>query len=98
MNKIIFKPKNDRILVKQHEADKKTAGGIILAGETKDLTFTGEVIAIGVGVVNKDGSIRPIDLNVGDKVMFGKFSYNDIKINGEEFLVMREDDVIGVLL
>jgi chaperonin GroES len=97
MSKINFKPQDDRILVKQFNPETKTASGIILPGESKDLAYRGEVIAIGAGVRNRDGSLRPINVNVGDTIIFGKFSYNEIKLDDEEFLVMREDDVIGIL-
>ena len=95
---MIFRPLHDPIIVKRLEEERMTASGIFLpdtAGENPD---QGEVIAIGPGKIKEDGNVRPLNVKVGDKVLFGKYSGQTVKVHGEELLVMREDDVMGVLV
>ncbi|MCB9730421.1 MAG: co-chaperone GroES [Deltaproteobacteria bacterium] len=92
-----FKPLNDRILVKRVEEETKTAGGIIIPDSAKEKPLQGEVLAVGSGKIHEDGSVRAMDIRVGDKVLFGKYGGTDIKIDGEDRIILREDDVLGIV-
>lgn len=92
-----IRPLHDRVVVKRLEAEEKTASGIILPGSAAEKPDMGEIIAVGAGKVNKDGSRRALDVKVGDKILFGKYSGQTVKVDGEELLVMREEDIFGIV-
>jgi chaperonin GroES len=92
-----IRPLHDRIIVKRLEEERKTASGIVIPDSAAEKPDQGEVLAIGKGKVLEDGGVRPLDLKVGDKILFGKYSGQAVKVKGEELLVMREEDVMGVL-
>ncbi len=92
-----FRPLHDRVLIKRLESEEKTAGGIILVDSAQEKPMEGEVIAIGSGTVKEDGSVRALDVSVGDKVLFGKWSGTEIKLDGEDLLIMKESDIMGIL-
>ena len=97
MAKTKFRPLHDRVVVKRIDAEEKTAGGIIIPDTAKEKPQRGEVIAIGAGTRTDDGKLIPIDIKVGDKVLFGKWSGTEIKLDGEELLIMKESDIMGVI-
>jgi chaperonin GroES len=92
-----FRPLHDRVVVKRIEAEEKSAGGIIIPDTAKEKPQQGEVIAVGPGGRDETGKLIPIDLGVGDRVLFGKWSGTEVKLDGEEYLIMKESDVMGVL-
>jgi chaperonin GroES len=92
-----IRPLHDRIIVERLEEETKTAGGIIIPDTAKEKPQQGKVIAAGKGKKTEDGKVLPLDVKVGDKILFGKYSGTEIKIEGKEFLMMREDDVLGVI-
>jgi chaperonin GroES len=92
-----FRPLHDRIVVKRITADEKTAGGIIIPDTAQEKPQQGEVIAVGPGARNEQGQIVALDVKVGDTVLFGKWSGTEVKIDGQELLIMKESDVMGVL-
>ena len=93
-----IRPLQDRVIVKRlEEAVEKTKGGIIIPDTAKEKPQQGKVIAVGKGKVNDEGKLTPLDVKVGDKILFGKYSGSEIKINGEEHLIMREEDILGVV-
>ena len=92
-----IRPLQDRIIVKRVEEEEKTKGGIIIPDTAKEKPMEGKVIAVGKGKVLEDGKINPLDVKVGDRVLFGKYSGTEVKIDGEEHLIMREDDILGVI-
>jgi len=93
-----LRPLYDRIVVKRIEEDEqKSEGGIIIPDSAKEKPQEGEVIAVGKGKKTEDGKILPLDVKAGDRVLFGKYSGNDVKVDGVEYLIMREDDVLGVI-
>ena len=92
-----IRPLHDRIIVKRLEEERKTASGIVIPDTAAEKPDQGEVLAIGKGRLLEDGKVRPLDLKVGDKILFGKYSGQSVKVKGEELLVMREEDVMGVL-
>jgi chaperonin GroES len=92
-----IKPLQDRILVQRVEEETKTKGGIIIPDSAKEKPIEGKVVAVGNGKVKDDGTRAPMDLKEGDKILFGKYSGTEVKIDGEEYLIMREDDVLGVI-
>ena len=92
-----IRPLHDRIIVKRLEEERKTASGIVIPDTAAEKPDQGEVLAVGKGKVLEDGKVRPIDLKVGDRVLFGKYSGQAVKVKDEELLVMREEDVMGVL-
>ncbi|MCB1783485.1 MAG: co-chaperone GroES [Alphaproteobacteria bacterium] len=94
---IKFRPLHDRVLVRRIEADTKTAGGIIIPDSATEKPIEGEVIAVGKGHINDNGDVRPLDVKAGDKVIFSKWSGTEIKIDGEDLLVMKESDIVGVI-
>ncbi len=92
-----FRPLHDRVLVRRIEAATKTAGGIIIPDTAQEKPQEGEVVSIGSGARAEDGTITPLDLKAGDKILFGKWSGSEVKLNGEDLLIMKESDVLGVL-
>jgi len=92
-----LRPLHDRLIVERLSEDEKTAGGIIIPESAKEKPQRGKVIAIGKGKVAEDGSIRPLDLQAGDTVLFGKYAGTEVKIDAEDRLIMREDDVLAVI-
>jgi chaperonin GroES len=97
MAKIKFRPLHDRVVVKRVEAEQKTAGGIIIPDAAREKPQQGEVIATGPGGRDETGKLIPIDVKTGDTVLFGKWSGTEVKIEGEDFLIMKESDIMGVL-
>ncbi len=91
------KPLHDRVIVKRIEEDETTKGGIIIPDTAKEKPIQGEVVAIGEGKIHEDGSRRPVDVKVGDRVLFGKYSGTEVKFDDDDFLVMREDDVMAIV-
>ena len=92
-----FRPLHDRVVVKRIEAEAKTAAGIIIPDAAKEKPSQGEVIAVGPGGRDESGKLIPIDIQVGDRVLFGKWSGTEVKIDGQELLIMKESDIMGVL-
>ena len=92
-----IRPLQDRVLVKRVEEEQKTKGGIIIPDTAKEKPIEGEVIAVGNGKVLEDGKVRPLDIKKGDRVLFGKYAGTEIKLDGDEYLIMREDDILGVI-
>jgi chaperonin GroES len=92
-----FRPLHDRILVKREDAEEKSKGGIIIPDSAKEKPVEGVVIAVGNGKFLDDGKTRPVSLEVGNKILFGKYSGNEIKLDGVEHVILREEDVLGVL-
>jgi chaperonin GroES len=92
-----FRPLHDRILVRRVDSEEKTKGGIIIPDTAKEKPQEGEVIAVGPGARNDAGQIQPLDVKVGDRILFGKWSGTEIKINGEDLLIMKESDVMGII-
>ena len=92
-----FRPLQDRVLVRRIEEEEKTKGGIIIPDTAKEKPMEGEVIAAGPGARGDDGALHPLDVKVGDRVLFGKWSGTEIKIDGEDLVVMKESDIMGVV-
>lgn len=92
-----LKPLQDRILVQRVEEENKTKGGIIIPDTAKEKPVEGKVVAVGNGKVSEDGHRIALELKVGDRVLFGKYSGTEVKVEGDEFLIMREDDVLGII-
>ena len=92
-----FRPLNDRVLVRAMEEENRTAGGIIIPDTAKEKPQTGEVMAVGPGGRREDGALIPMDVKVGDQILFGKYSGNEVNIDGKDYLIMRESDILGVL-
>jgi len=92
-----FRPLQDRVLIRRIEEEEKTAGGIIIPDTAKEKPMEGEVIAAGPGTRDDDGKLRPLDVKVGDRVLFGKWSGTEIKIDGEDLVVAKESDIMGVV-
>jgi len=92
-----IRPLNDRILVKRLEEEEKTAGGIIIPDSAKEKPAEGEIVAVGPGKMNDAGERAAMDVKVGDRVLFSKYGGTDVKYDGEDFLIMREDDILGVI-
>ena len=92
-----FKPLQDRVLVKRLEEKEVKKGGIIIPDTAKEKPQEGEVVAVGPGKVTEDGKRQPMDVKVGDKILFGKYSGSEVKLGDEEYLIMREEDVLGIL-
>jgi chaperonin GroES len=91
------RPLHDRVIVRRLEEERKTAGGIVIPDTAKEKPIQGEVLAVGKGKLLENGEIRPLDVKVGDKVLFGKYSGTEVKVGSEELLVMREEDIMGVI-
>ncbi|MHC1696551.1 MAG: co-chaperone GroES [Geobacteraceae bacterium] len=92
-----LRPLQDRIIVKRLEEESMTAGGLYIPDTAKEKPQKGEIIAVGKGKITEDGKVIPVDLKVGDKVLFGKYAGTEIKIDGADYLIMREDDILGVI-
>jgi len=97
MAKTKFRPLHDRVVVKRIEADEKTKGGIIIPDTAKEKPQEGEVIAAGPGARDESGKVQPLDVKEGDRVLFGKWSGSEVRIDGEDLLIMKESDIMGVL-
>ncbi|RTL48401.1 MAG: co-chaperone GroES [Bradyrhizobiaceae bacterium] len=97
MSKTTFRPLHDRVVVKRIDAEEKTKGGIIIPDSAKEKPSQGQVVAVGPGGRDETGKLIPIDLKVGNKVLFGKWSGTEVKLDGEELLIMKESDIMGVL-
>ena len=92
-----FKPLHDRILIKRIEESDKSKGGIIIPDTAKEKPSEGQVVAVGPGAINKDGKRNPIDVKEGDKILFSKYSGDEVKIDGQDLIIIKEEDVIGIL-
>ena len=92
-----FRPLHDRVLVRRVEAEEKKAGGIIIPDTAKEKPQEGEVVAAGAGAKAEDGKVTPLDVKAGDRILFGKYAGTEIKVNGEEHIILREDEVLGVI-
>jgi len=92
-----IKPLHDRVIVKRVEQEEKTAGGIIIPDTAKEKPMQGEVLAVGSGARNENGSVIPLDVKAGDIVLFGKWSGTEVKIDGQELLIMKESDIMGIV-
>jgi chaperonin GroES len=92
-----FRPLHDRVLVKRIDAEEKTAGGIIIPDTAKEKPMQGEVIAVGSGVRGEDGKLVALDVKAGDRILFGKWSGTEVKLDGAELLIMKESDILGIL-
>lgn len=92
-----IRPLHDRVVVKRMEEERTSAGGIVLPDSATEKPIRGEIVAVGKGKLLDDGSVRALDVKVGDKVLFGKYGGTDVKIDDEEYVVMREDDIMGIL-
>jgi chaperonin GroES len=92
-----FRPLHDRVVVKRIDAEEKTRGGIIIPDTAKEKPQEGEVVAVGPGARDQDGKLVPLDLKAGDRVLFGKWSGTEVKIDGEDLLIMKESDIMGVV-
>ena len=92
-----FRPLGDRVLVKRIEEEAKTKGGIIIPDTAKEKPQEGEVIAVGPGARDDSGKVQPLDVKVGDRILFGKWSGSEVKLEGEDLLIMKESDILGVL-
>ena len=92
-----FRPLHDRVLVRRIEAEEKTAGGIIIPDSAKEKPSEGEIVSVGSGARSDDGKITPPDVKAGDRVLFGKWSGTEVKIDGEDLLIMKESDILGIV-
>ena len=92
-----FRPLHDRVVVRRLEADEKTAGGIIIPDTAKEKPMEGEVIAVGPGARDESGKLVPLDVKAGNRILFGKWSGTEVKLDGEELLIMKESDIMGII-
>ena len=92
-----FRPLHDRVLIRRVESEEKTVGGIIIPDTAKEKPMEGEVISAGAGARGEDGKLQPMDVKAGDRVLFGKWSGTEVKLEGEELIIMKESDIMGVL-
>ncbi len=92
-----FRPLHDRVLVRRVEAEEKTAGGIIIPDTAKEKPQEGEVVAAGTGLRSDEGKITPLDVKAGDRILFGKWSGTEVKVDGEDLLIMKESDILGIV-
>ena len=92
-----FRPLHDRVLVRRVEAEEKTAGGIIIPDSAKEKPAEGEIVSVGTGARADDGTVTPLDVKAGDRVLFGKWSGTEVTVDGEELLIMKESDILGVI-
>ena len=92
-----FRPLHDRILVARVDAEERTKGGIVIPDTAKEKPVEGKVIAVGTGRILEDGKVRPLDVKAGDRILFGKYGGTEVKVHGEEYLIMREEDVLAVI-
>ncbi len=92
-----FRPLHDRVLVRRVEADEKTAGGIIIPDTAKEKPQEGEVVAAGTGARADNGQVHPLEVKAGDRILFGKWSGTEVKVNGEDLIIMKESDILGIM-
>jgi len=92
-----IRPLHDRVIVRRLEEERKTPGGIVIPDTAKEKPVQGEVIAVGKGKILEDGKVRPLDVKAGDKILFGKYSGTEVKVGNDELLVMREEDIMGII-
>jgi chaperonin GroES len=92
-----FRPLHDRVLVKRVDAEEKTSGGIIIPDSAKEKPQEGEVVAAGAGAKDESGKVTPLDVKAGDRILFGKWSGTEVKVNGEDLLIMKESDILGIV-
>jgi chaperonin GroES len=92
-----FTPLHDRVLVRRIEAEEKTAGGIIIPDTAKEKPQEGEILAVGLGAKDDDGDRIPLDVKVGDRILFGKWSGTEVKVDGEDLIIMKESDILGII-
>ena len=92
-----FKPLHDRVVVKPLELDTKTAGGIIIPDTAKEKPMEGKVVAVGAGARDEQGKVQPLDVKAGDSILFGKWSGTEVKIDGQDYLIMKESDIMGII-
>ncbi len=92
-----FRPLHDRVLVKRVEAEEKTSGGIIIPDTAKEKPQEGEVVAAGSGIKSEEGKITPLDVKAGDRILFGKWSGTEVKVDGQDLLIMKESDILGII-
>lgn len=92
-----FRPLHDRVLVRRVEAEEKTAGGIIIPDTAKEKPQEGEVVAVGSGARAENGTVTPMDVKAGDRILFGKWSGTEVKVDGEDLIIMKESDILGVV-
>ncbi len=92
-----FRPLHDRVVVRRVEQEEKTAGGIIIPDTAKEKPMEGEIVAVGPGARSEDGKVHPLDVKPGDRVLFGKWSGTEVKIDGEDLIIMKESDIMGVI-
>jgi chaperonin GroES len=93
-----FRPLHDRVLVRRTGSDEKTAGGIIIPDTAQEKPMEGQIVAVGAGARDETGKLQPLDVKVGDRVLFGKWSGTEVKIDGEELVIMKESDIMGVIV
>ena len=92
-----FRPLHDRVLVRRIEAEAKTAGGIIIPDTAKEKPQEGEIVSVGTGSKAEDGKVTPLDVKAGDRILFGKWSGTEVKVDGEDLLIMKESDILGIV-
>ena len=92
-----FRPLHDRVLVRRIEAEEKTAGGIIIPDSAKEKPSEGEIVSVGSGTKAEDGKVTPLDVKAGDRILFGKWSGTEVKLDGKDLLIMKESDILGVV-
>ncbi len=92
-----FRPLHDRVVVRRIEAEEMTSGGIIIPDTAKEKPQEGEVVSVGTGIKAEDGKVTPLDVKAGDRILFGKWSGTEVKVDGEELLIMKESDILGVI-
>ena len=92
-----FRPLHDRVVVKRIDAEEKSAGGIIIPDSAKEKPSQGEIVSVGSGARGEDGTITPLDVKAGDKILFGKWSGTEVKLGGEDLLIMKESDILGIV-
>ena len=92
-----FRPLHDRVVVRRLESEEKTAGGIIIPDTAKEKPMEGKVIAVGAGARDEQGKVQPLDVKAGDSILFGKWSGTEVKIDGQDYLIMKETDVMGII-
>ena len=97
MAKLKFRPLHDRVVVKRIEAEEKTAGGIIIPDTAQEKPMEGEIVAAGPGARDETGKLVPLDVKAGDRILFGKWSGTEVKLDGEELLIMKESDIMGII-
>jgi chaperonin GroES len=92
-----IRPLHDRVIVKREEEERKSPGGIVIPDTAAEKPVRGKVVAVGKGKILEDGKVRPLDVKVGDKILFGKYGGNEVKVDGEELLVLREEDIMAII-